>query len=447
MPNTTHKPLSDWRTVWSLAIPSGAVFFFFTLANLATIKIVADLGPDAIAAVTTGQRLYNIFAAAIAGLSTGTLALVARHWGAGDREAASRTMTAAAVCAALAGALVSLIIWPTAPLLVGLFGLNNEASALSIDFLRYFSLFYFPIAVYMVLATGLRAAGDARKPMIYAVAMAILIVINVQLFTYGTRLFPGGGIIGTAIGSGMANLLVMLAAFMSWWRGRFSLKFRFVSEKLLIDLRNIWRIGLPTMLEQGVMQIGFIGFLWVVGHFGTAAYAAYGTGVSLLSLTMVIGLGFSMAGSILVGQNLGANQPEEAKRAAWRAIQQSVISLTLFGILIAPFSRYLAEWLVGPGPVAEHTITFLYVLCIAQPFMGLDFALTGALRGAGDTRFPLVSAIIGLVVFRFGLASVLLYFDAPLYLVYATLIADYAVKNIVLLARFRSGRWMKTVAH
>jgi Na+-driven multidrug efflux pump len=237
----------------------------------------------------------------------------------------------------------------------------------------------------------------------------------------------------------------LVIAFGSWFRSKLVLPFTLQTDKLKQDLRDICRIGMPTIFEQAVMQIGFIGFLWVIANYGTAAYAAYGTGVTLLSVSMVLGVGFSMAGSILVGQHLGAKDIAGARKAGWMAAKQSIIVMTVLGALAAYFAQELSDWLVGEGEVADKTALFLYVLCAAQPFLALDFALGGALRGAGDTRFPLVAAICGLVFFRFGLAMILLYFEADLVWVYATLIADYVMKNILYIKRFNSNRWEKKI--
>ena len=444
---TTITPETNWRTIWALAIPSGSVFLFFTIVNIINIKIVAPLGGDAVAALTTGQRLYFIFAAVISGISTATLALVARQWGANDSAAAARLLTTASLFAGFLGFVSTLIVWPATPYVVAIFNLTVGATEQSITYMRNFSFFYFPIAAYMVLAAGLRAVGDAKTPMYYALLMAVLTIVMCTILTHGAGPIPALGVGGNAWGSGIANLCVLLVAFGSWFSGRLVLPFLLQADKLKRDLRDICRIGLPTILEQAIMQIGFIGFLWVIANYGTAAYAAYGTGVTLLSVSMVIGLGVSMAGSILVGQHLGAKDIAGARKAGWMAAKQSVIVMTILGAVAAYFAQELSEWLVGEGEVADKTALFLYVLCAAQPFLALDFALGGALRGAGDTRFPLIAAICGLVFFRFGLAMILLHFEADLVWVYATLIADYIMKNILYIKRFNSSRWEKKIAN
>jgi Na+-driven multidrug efflux pump len=158
---------------------------------------------------------------------------------------------------------------------------------------------------------------------------------------------------------------------------------------------------------------------------------------------MVIGFGFSIAGSILVGQRLGAGDIEGARKTLWRAAQQTVIVLSLLGFLFAPFAHDLSLWLVKDPEVADLTTTFIYILCITQPFIALDMALGGALRGAGDTRFPLYSTLVGLIGMRFGVALLFLWLDLSVVWVYATIIGDYLIKNWLMIRRINSDEWLQ----
>ncbi len=415
-----------------------------TIANLATIKIAAGLGPDALAAVTTGARLYNIFNAVMIGLSAGTLALVSRAWGAGDKSQAASLLNTSLVISLLIGMGMTAVMLLITPALVSIFDLTPSATQASVNYVRLFSLFLTPIAAYIILAASLRAAGDARTPMLYAAIINVLIVTLGYWLTYGGFGLPAFGVSGTAVGSGLGNLIGVMVAFVYWRKGRF----RLTPQKTDVTNRRkqfaqLWKLGYPAALEQGVMQIGFLAYLWVVARYGTAAYAAYGTGVTLLSLSMVIGFGFSIAGSILVGQQLGAGNIAAAQSVGWRAMRQSVFILVALAIVMVLFANPLARWLVNDDEVAQYTVLFIYIFCLAQPFIAIDMALGGALRGAGDTRFPLYAAIAGLIFARFGLAFIFMWLDWSVVWIYGAVIGDYLVKNVLFIWRFKSGRWVK----
>jgi Na+-driven multidrug efflux pump len=193
-----------------------------------------------------------------------------------------------------------------------------------------------------------------------------------------------------------------------------------------------------------VWQGGFILFLWIVALYGTAPYAAYGIGVSILAFSFLIGWGFSIAAATLVGQHLGAGDPDGAARSGWHAARLSVISMVVFGLAIVAGAWPLARWMIDDPEVVRLTVVFIYVLGGLQPLMAIEFALTGSLRGAGDTRFPLLTVLSGLIFVRCVLAGIFAWLDFPVEWIFYALIADYIVKATMLTLRFRGGRW-KTV--
>ena len=146
----------------------------------------------------------------------------------------------------------------------------------------------------------------------------------------------------------------------------------------------------------------------------------------------------------LVGQHLGAQDPDGAARSGWRATRYSLVSMIVFGLAIVLFAQPLAEFMIDDPEVVRLTVVFIYVLGGCQPLMAIEFALSGALRGAGDTRFPLIVVFTGLIAVRCVLAGYFAWRDFGVEWIFYALIADYIVKAVLLTARFRGGRW-KTV--
>ena len=109
------------------------------------------------------------------------------------------------------------------------------------------------------------------------------------------------------------------------------------------------------------------------------------------------------------------------------------------------FARELATFFLGDEQLTiDYTVQFTYLMGAIMPLLAIDFAIGGALRGAGDTRFPLMTTILGLIVMRCGLAALATYLGLPVFWVYAALVGDYLLKGIMLVWRFSSGRW-KTI--
>jgi len=206
-------------------------------------------------------------------------------------------------------------------------------------------------------------------------------------------------------------------------------------------IKQLYHIGYPAAVEQFIFQLGFVGFLWIVAHYGTEPYAAYGIGVQILSLSFVVGFGFSIAGATLVGQHLGAQQPEAAAHQGWRATRLAIGSMMSLSIVIMFFAREISSYLIADPLVIHYTVIFIYILGFAQPLMGIEFTLSGCLRGAGDTRYPLLATMVGLIGVRVGLAALFAALELSVTWIFAALLGDYLIKAAMLTHRFRSGRW------
>jgi Na+-driven multidrug efflux pump len=210
-------------------------------------------------------------------------------------------------------------------------------------------------------------------------------------------------------------------------------------------MRRLVEIGYPAALEQITWQGGFVVFLWIIALHGTAPYAAYGIGTNILSFSFVVGYGFSIAAATLVGQHLGAGDRDGAVRGGWRACGLAVAVMLGFSVLIVTAAEPLARFLIDDPEVIRLTVAFVHILGVAQPLMAIEFALGGALRGAGDTRFPFLAVLVGLLAVRITLASVFTWLALPVEWVFGALIADYAVKATILTMRFRGGRWQRAL--
>jgi len=105
------------------------------------------------------------------------------------------------------------------------------------------------------------------------------------------------------------------------------------------------------------------------------------------------------------------------------------------------FAQDIAWYLIQDEKVVRHTVVFIYIMAIAQPLMAIEFTMGGCLRGAGDTRFPLIATMVGLIGVRVGLAILFTYLELDVGWIYGALIGDYLVKGIMIVHRFRSGKW------
>ena len=210
-------------------------------------------------------------------------------------------------------------------------------------------------------------------------------------------------------------------------------------------LSQLLTISYPAGLESFIFQFGMLSFFWIVALYGTDAVAAYNIGVNVLMLSFTVGNGFAIAGATLTGQHLGASDPDKAYDSGFKAARLTMLSMGTLGVLLALYSRELSTFFINDVDVVNKAVIFVWILGIMQPFMAIEFSIGGAVRGAGDTKSPLIITLIGLVLVRVPLALLFYNLGLSIEWVYATLIADYFLKGVLLAIRYKSRRWMKVL--
>lgn len=429
--------------IWQLALPSILGNLSFTIVAMVQTKFVGELGAQALAAVGAGQRVFFAMQAILMAVSVGTTALVARAWGARDYREASRVTMASLVLAgafALAMAVLGLLF---AGSIAGVFGLDPQTLHMAEVNIRWLCVFNLAFAVNFILGAALRASGDAWSPLWIGGAVNLLNLPLLYALVLGNWGSPRLGVAGAAISVGVSFTVGALVLVWLWVRNKFRVKHVGGGWWRRKRLKQLLDIGYPAAVEQGVLQVGFFLFLMLIGNFyGTEAFAAYNIGVNLLMVCMTVGFGFSIAGSTLVGQHLGANDHAGATRSGWRSMGLAMLAMGLLGTLVIFYAQALATFFLGNEPLTiEYTVQFIYILGSMMPLLAVDFAIGGALRGAGDTRFPLVATFLGLIGVRCGLAALATFMGLPVFWVYSALVGDYLLKAGLLIWRFHGGRW------
>lgn len=436
---TTKRP-----SILSLAGPSALGNLLMSLVGVINIKMVSQLGTTAIAAVSTGHRVFFIFQALLMAVNAGTTALVARHWGAQEYDQASEILKISLIINAALAIVSSILMFVFASSIVGIFGLDPETTQLASEYISVYGLFTLGFAFHLSFGAALRASGDSLTPLyLGAVANAVTVSLS-YILIFGKFGAPQLGIVGSALGAA-GFLAASILFFILWQTNRLRIKPSTKAKISKAQVRQLLQIGYPAGIEQFIIQVGFLSFLWVVAFYGTEAFAAYGIGVSILAFSFVIGIGFSIAGATLVGQHLGAGDIALAKAAGWKSMRFSLVTMSILAVIIIIFARPLAQFMVNDPVVVEHTVVFIYILGAVQPLMAIDFAIGGALRGAGDTKFPLMTSLACLVLVRVSLAMFFLWLKLDIAWIYGALIFDYILKAILLSYRFHSEKWAHAV--
>ncbi len=405
-------------TIWQLAGPSIMSNLMFSMVAMVQTKFVGDLGAPAVAAVGAGQRVFFALQALLMAIGVGTTALVARSWGAGEQEEASRITSSSLMLGGMVGLVLMIFGMLFSHRIADIFGLDPHTSQLASSNIFWLSAFIIGFAIDIILSSALRAAGNAWTPLLFGLAVNLVNLPLLYTFIFGKFGAPRMGPAGAAFASGLSFVLCGAVLVSLWMRQRLTIKFHpgHVFERA--RYQRLLHIGYPVALEQLVLQFGFFLFLSLIGrYYGTEAFAAYNVGVNMLNAAMVVGSGFSIAGATLVGQHLGAGDVEGAARSGWRACGMAVAAMSFIGLLTVFNANALAHFFLGTDEIAvQRTTEFTYIMGAMLPLLGVDMAIGGSLRGAGDTRFPLMTTFSGLIGVRCALAATFALFQLPVIL-------------------------------
>jgi len=435
------------RVIWTLAWPVILTFLLESLVGVIDTLMVGRLGAGAVAAVGVGAQVLSAVSVAMTAVGTGTLALVARHIGAGDRADAEEVLRQSVFAAWGLSVLVVVPVIAFAEPLVAAFGVDGDVVRDGAAFVRWVMPSIPQAAVLFVIGSALRAAGDTRTPLLIGIGVNVLNVIGNYGLIFGRFGLPALGVRGSALATTAAFSAGAVVGLVLLLGHRVALRLTLRRMRIHVPIvRRVFAVGYPAAAEQLLMQLGFFLYLAFAARYGTGAVAAYFIGVRILALSFLPGFGFAAAAAALVGQSLGAADPGRAEASGWEATRMAVYLMSACGAVLFVTARPIAALFVDDPTVVEHTVSFIRTLAAAQPLMAIDFTLGGALRGAGDTRWPLVSVFVGFYGCRLAfayLAAFVLHLSLPW--VWFALMGDYLARSALKTWRFKGGRWKHVV--
>jgi len=439
------------RDIFRLAWPAVLSQALATAVGIADLAMVGRLGTEAVAAAGYTQQYFQLAQGALFGLSAACVALMSRALGAGEPARARQAFLASlGVGSAISGAIALLTLaFPRA--LLELLGAQPAIVAEAIPYFRFTlgsSLFF---AVALTIESGYRAARNTALPLAIATGVTLVKLLLNLLLIFGSFGFPKLDLMGAGIATFAAQIFG-LALFipMARRRGRPESSVLRVTRADVPGARALLRetaiVAWPAAGERVLVNSALFIYFRALSSYGPAAIAAYVIGVRLLAFSWLIPTGISIAASTLVGQALGARDRRLAARAGWRAARLSLLFavplFAVFALLRIPLAESFTQDRAVVGPLEP----FMLLLGIAQPFLSLHFTLSGALRGAGDTKTPLWSAVFGNWIFRVPLAVlVVYYFHADVVWVWGTVVFDHVARAIWLTWSFYRERWAENI--
>jgi multidrug resistance protein, MATE family len=380
------------RRVWGLAGPVIGENFLETLLGIVDTLLVAGLGAVALAGVGSALQVMFFLISALSALAIGSSVLVAQAIGAGDTARASRLGRQSLIWSVLFSIPLSVSGLVLSGPIIGLFGLEREVAEIGVQYLQV-TMGTLVVLVALFIGGGvLRDAGDARTPMIVTALANVVNVVLAYGLIYGHFGLPALGVVGSAWATFLARALALALLLGALWRGRGGVSMS-GGGSWRPDFgvaRQVLSIGIPAALEQVLATSAFLALAVVVARLGTDVLAAQRITFNALSLSFLPGIGFGIAATALVGQSVGARRIAGRGAAARLATKGAVIWMSAIAVLLIIFAPQVFALFTSDAAVIAEGVPGLRVLALTQPFWAVLFVQAGALRGTGNTRFPLM---------------------------------------------------------
>ena len=433
------------RAIFLLAVPMVLEMVLESLFAVVDVFWVGRLGANAVATVGLTESMLSLVFAVAMGLSLSTTAMVARRTGEKDPEGAA----VAGVQAIALGLMVSFVIgipcFIFGPRLLQMMGASPEIVAIGSGYTRI-CLGGSGVVLLLFLNNAIfRGAGDA------AIAMRLLWVSNIinlildPCLIFGWGPFPRLGVTGAAVATLTGRSIGVLYQFYRLMHGTERIHILRRQVRLRFDvLLRLLRVSLTGILQFGIAHTSWIGLVRIVSMFGAAALAGYTIGIRIVIFVILPSWGLSNAAATLVGQNLGAGNPERAEKAVWRTGLYNMIFLGLVGVFFVLFAEPVVRLFTHDPAVIPLGAACLRIVSYGNLGYAYFMVMMQAFNGAGDTVTPTIVNFFGFWLLEIPLAY---WLAIPLHMrsngaFFAIAIAEgsMAVASAIL---FKQGRWKR----
>ncbi len=438
-----------YRDVLRIAWPSFVELTLTQLASMVDLMMVGRLGPWAITAVGLTTQPKFLLMTMFQAMNVGATALVARYKGAGEPEKANTIMRQALLLTLILSAAASVLGFVFSKQMVLFMGAaDDQALNGGTIYLQVQMAGLVFLALTSTITAVLRGAGDSRTAMIYNLIANVVNVIFNYLLIYGNFGFPRLEVAGASLATVIGQTVAFVIAMWSVLSGRRYLHLRFSDgfQPERTALTDIFRIGLPAMLEQLVMRAGIIIYSKTVASLGTLAFATHQVCMNIQAMSFMNGQAFGVAATSLMGQSLGKRRPDMAQAYSSTTRRIGMAVSIVLALVLFFFGRQIVALYSDDAQVIEQGAKILMFVALIQPFQSSQFILTGALRGAGDTKSTAAIMFITTLMVRPLLAILTIHgFKWGLAGAWIALVADQLLRSLLVWLRFQSGKWKKAI--
>jgi putative MATE family efflux protein len=404
-PPFANPVATTWAAIWELAWPLVLTMVMNALIGLLDTWVAGRFDATSQAAVGLTNQIVLLINAATTAASIGCQALVSRFVGAGSWDDAGKTAQQTLILGAALTVLLLLPMFAFAPELYRYMGATPAVQSVGVGYMRLLLPALLPMDLAILISSIFRARGR----------MTPLLIANCATNgtwacgSLGLGLFAGWGVPGLAMAFTVGHSAGFCVAWLLYRRSRVHRHMPPGWRPSKVWFKRILSIGLPAGIQVMIRNLGMMAYFGILNQMAnpTETVAAFSIGTRIESLAFLPVFALNIATATLVGQNLGAERPEEARRTAWKVAAVGTMVMAIFGVIFYVFAHPLAAIFTRDPVVQAFTARYLQVVSISEPMLGLVMVLNGALQGAGATRPPMFFTFGAQICFRLPLSYLL----------------------------------------
>lgn len=432
------------KIILLLAMPAVIENFFQQILGFVDTLFVSKLGLAEVSAVGVTNAILAIYIAIFMSLGVAVNVWIAKFTGAGQQEKAKKIAQQAIIMAIGLGLLLGAVTLFFASPLLQLMGVEKNVLESGTIYFRIVAVPSVFISLMFVLSSILRGIGDTKTPMKVTIWINLIHIVLDYVLIFGFLFIPSLGIMGAAIATVVVRIIGSLILFRMVHRSKV---IGFVKDYWRVDRKQQWdliTLGSPVAAERLVMRIGQVLYFGFIVLLGTRTFAAHQIAGSIEVFSFMIANGFATAVTVLVGQQLGANQYHEAKQYAKLSMVLGIGLMTIVGVFLFFIGGWVGHFFTSDPQVIGQIRVALQIDAFIQPVLAVVLILTGVFNGGSNTKYPMYITTIGIwglrTVFVYLLGITLGWGIAGIWIAIGL---DNIFRAIFLWIRFRNDHWVK----
>jgi putative MATE family efflux protein len=435
-------------SVLSVSIPAITEMSLNTLVGIAdTLMISYIIGKEGLAAAGYANQIIFTIILVFSSFNIGATAMISRSYGEKNYLRLNQVLGQNLSLNIIIGIAMTIFSLSLGHRMMTIFETSHTVLEMSVSY--FYIVSYSLVFMFISFAAGasLRGVSDTTTPMLVTGITNLLNIAGNYVLMTGFWIFPEMGIDGAALSTTVSRGIGTVLYIIVLLKGSHHLQLFFTNLKMSLEIiKPLWRLSYTAAIEQFLLQISFVVISIFVSYLDTTAEAAFRILLNIESLSFMPALGFSIAAASLVGKALGEQNQDKALHTGYIACGLGILWGICIGAIFVVFPAFIIRIFTSDIDIIKESIAAMIIAGIDQPFLAFMVIISGALRGAGDTKTVMVYNSLRLWLMFVPLSYIfIVYLNLGVKSIWIAEISAFLVFSMIMLKRFQSMKWAEII--